>query len=407
MTTVDGSGTIADRARVASLSRVERAFGWQAFLIALACLAVDTVAFTSAAPELPFAAYAGALVVIVCADAALALPPRCSAWVTVGHAVVAVGMAVMFREAPETDMDLVGGMIAAYRAGAWLYGGVSVAAVVMLASGAVAAQALVDPSNVLTTVTEVMKDAFIPWMVGRYTSARRAYISEVRHNRENEVREATAEVDKAVRRVRTTIARDLHDVISHHVSAIGVHSGAARIKLATTPGFADDGIMDSLMAVELSRRSAMADLRRMLDLLHGTSVNQPGLGNLDELFEGVRRSGLAVRFRVNGAPRWLPGLVDIALYRITQEMLTNALRYSDGSTVDVELDFGETSVELTARNGIGSPCDGQSTGRGLAGIRDRAAQFGGTVSHGPDTAGRTWETRVGVSYGASSAGEAQ
>ncbi|MFD9702526.1 sensor histidine kinase [Lentzea sp. NPDC059081] len=409
MATVDECGTVTAHARGTVTTRPERSFGRQALLIALACLVVDTVAFTAATPDLSPVAQAGALLAIVCVDAALALPARSSGWVTAAHAVTAVGLAVMLRSTPDVDVDLVGSVIAAYRAGAWLHGRASVAAVLVLATGTMLSQALVDPSAVLGTATEVVKDAFIPWLVGRYTSARRAYISELRHHRETELREATEEVDNAVRRVRTTIARDLHDVISHHVSAIGVHSGVARIKLAATQQFIAPEIMDSLRAVELSRRSAMADLRRMLDLLHGKpdSSAQPGLGNLDELFDGVRRSGLATRFRVSGAPRWLPGAIDIALYRMTQEMLTNALRYGDGSTVDIDLDFRETSIVLTARNAIGAPADHASTGRGLAGIRDRAAQFGGTVSHGPDAAGENWETRVSVSYSVSSAGEPQ
>jgi signal transduction histidine kinase len=195
------------------------------------------------------------------------------------------------------------------------------------------------------------------------------------------------------------------------VSAIGVHTGAARLKLAARPEFADPDIIDSLTAVEASSRSAMLDLRRVLDVLHRTSdpTSQIGLGNLDELFDGVRRSGLAIRFQVTGTPRTLPGSVDIALYRIAQEMLTNALRYGDGTTVDVDLEFGANWVVLSARNGIGprpERADRPSTGRGLVGIRSRVALFGGTVSHGPDDSGRIWETRVSVCFDLSSSGEA-
>lgn len=387
-----------------------RSLGRQALLIAVACLLVDTAVFAAATPELPVALQVGAIVAIVCVDAALGLPARYSGWVAVAHAVTAVGLAAVLHATPDPSMDLVGGLIAAYRAGAWLRGWSSIGTVILLAAGAVISQAIADPANLLAMVTEPMKDAFIPWLVGRYTSSRRAYVSELRHNRENELRDAAAEREKAVHRVRTSIARDLHDVISHHVSAIGVHTGAARIKLAAKPEFANPEIMDSLTAVELSSRSAMSDLRRMLDILHGTSdsTNQPGLGNLDELFDGVRRSGLATRFTVTGTPRGLPGSIDIALYRIVQEMLTNALRYGDEDTVDVDLDFGETRVVLTARNRIGSRSkrgDRPSTGRGLAGIRSRAALFGGTVSYGPDAGGKNWQTRVCVSYDASSPGE--
>ncbi|WP_218163948.1 sensor histidine kinase [Actinomadura madurae] len=413
MANADDAGTAVARAspRWADAPRVMRSLERRALPVAVACLLVDAVVVGVATPDLPVALRAGVLAAVVGVDAALALPVRYSGWVVVLHAVTAVGLAVVLRGTPEPELDLVGTVIAAYRAGAWLRGRWSVGAVSALAVGAVTAQLVADPANPLAAATEMMKDACIPWLVGRYTSSRRAHISELRHNRENELREAAAEMERAVDRVRTSIARDLHDVISHHVSAIGVHAGAARMKLAAKPEFADSEIMDSLGAVESSSRSAMADLRRMLDVLHekADSTDQLGLANLVDLFDGVHRSGLAVRFRVSGAPRGLPGPVDAALYRITQEMLTNALRYGDGNVVEVDLDFGETRIVLTARNGIGPRSergDRPSTGRGLDGIRSRAALFGGTVSHGPDAAGRTWVTRVSVSCGAPSPGEA-
>jgi signal transduction histidine kinase len=100
--------------------------------------------------------------------------------------------------------------------------------------------------------------------------------------------------------------------------------------------------------------------------------------------------------------------LDIALYRIAQEMLTNALRHGDGTSVEVDLDFGADQLVLSARNGIGSrpdPDDRPSTGRGLAGIRSRVALFGGLVSHGPLAGGKTWETKINVCTDVSSAGE--
>ncbi|WP_367038854.1 histidine kinase [Streptomyces sp. Je 1-332] len=412
MVITDDAGTAVTQASIrwAEVPRVMRSLEMQARLASVACLLVDAVVFVVATPDLHAPVRIGALLGIVCVDAALALPARYSASVAGIHAVAAIGLAVVLHSTPEADLDLVGTVIAAYRAGAWLKGRWSIGALSVLATAAVISQLVADPADLLSVVTEMMKDACIPWLVGRYTSGRRAYITELRHNRENELREATAAGEMAVVRVRASIARDLHDVISHHVSAIGVHAGAARINLAAKPEFADMGIMDSLASVEQSSRSAMSDLRRMLDILHGhsDSTSQPGLGNLDELFDGVRRSGLATRFRVSGTRRGLPESIDVALYQITQEMLTNALRYGNGETVDVVLHFGDTEVVLIARNGIGAPAergDRPSTGRGLAGIRSRAALFGGTVSHGPDPAGKTWETKVSVYYGASPSGE--
>jgi signal transduction histidine kinase len=97
--------------------------------------------------------------------------------------------------------------------------------------------------------------------------------------------------------------------------------------------------------------------------------------------------------------RPLPESLDIALYRITQEMLTNAARHGDGTSVDIELRYDESTVSVTARNGIRSPSrtepndnNTHPTPRGLAGIRKRSSVFGGTVSYGPDAAGGRWET---------------
>jgi signal transduction histidine kinase len=186
------------------------------------------------------------------------------------------------------------------------------------------------------------------------------------------------------------------------VSAIGVHTGAARLRLSAQPQYADPQVIESLTAAEASSRSAMLDLRRVLDVLHKTSdpTSQIGLADLDELLAGVRRSGLSVGLRATGQPRRLPGSVDVALYRVAQEMLTNALRYGDGSPVEVRLDYGESRVALSVRNRIGETPEADerpSTGRGLAGIHSRVSLFGGSLSYGPTADGTTWESRVDVS----------
>jgi signal transduction histidine kinase len=297
-----------------------------------------------------------------------------------------------------------GSLIAGYRAGAWLRGGAAAMALAVLALGIGGASLLSHRHDGGGVLVEVLKNALLPWLVGRYTTARRAHIAELEQRAENQRRDAHAAVQQAVAEERSAFARDLHDVISHHVSAIGVHAGAARLGLnsATSP----DGIADSLTAVETSSRSAMVDLRRLLDLLHGDASDvsrQPGLDNIEELLDGVRRAGLPTRLSTYGSGRPLPGSLDIALYRITQEMLTNALRHGDGSAVEVELRYHEASVSLTARNGL-SPAmpapppnqhpisERRESGRGLEGIRNRAAIFDGTLTYGPDPEGRTWET---------------
>jgi signal transduction histidine kinase len=373
----------------------------QARLAALACLLVDAAVLADATGHLPVSHRTAALIGIVVADALLALPTKYSGRLACLYAVATMVLALALRTTPDIEWGLAGGTLAAYRVGAWMRDRASVAAVLVLAAGAVGWGALASGATAVAIWTGPVRNAFIPWLIGRYTSARRRYISELRLGRELELRDATAQMERATDQLRASVSRDLHDVISHHVSAIGAHAGAARLRLAARPGTADPETTKAIAAVEHSSRAAMADLRRVLDILHGSPdpTNQIGLGNLDQLFDGVEGSGLNVQFKVSGEPRQLPGSVDIALYRIAQEMLTNALRHGDGEGVVVELTFTAGAVELSARNGIGPPPEvGEHplSGRGLAGIRGRAALFGGQARYGPTVGGKTWETKVTV-----------
>jgi signal transduction histidine kinase len=241
----------------------------------------------------------------------------------------------------------------------------------------------------------MVETGLLPWLVGRYTTTRRAYLAELERKAEQERREAKDAVAKAVAEERGAIARDLHDVIAHHVSAINVHAGAARLIMAG--GRHDDKLGESVTAVESASRSAMVELRQLLDLLHGdhaAEARQPGLDNIDELFDGVRAAGLQASLTTTGRPCDLPESMDIALYRIAQEMFTNALRHGDGTSVAVHLDYGESSLMLSASNPMhpeSRPSDGPH--RGLAGIANRAGMFKGVASSGPAEDG-TWRTAV-------------
>jgi signal transduction histidine kinase len=360
----------------------------QSWMVAAVCMAADGL---ETALDGCFTWQHWLLIVgTILVDAALAGPARLSGWVAVLHGVFAVSAALLVADTPGNDAGI---LIAGYRAGAWLRGVPAVASLATLTAGVVTSFAIDGiPTEYVPIV--FMKIALLPWLVGRYTTARRAYLAELEKKAERERREAQESVTKAIAAERSSIARDLHDVIVHHVSAIGMHAGAARLGL----GAGNVALEKSLRAVETASRAAMVDLRHLLDLLHGDQpegARQPGLDNLDELFDGVRAAGVPARLHVSGKPRDVPESMDITLYRIVQEMLTNALRHGDLSGVDISLVYSSDSLTLTADNLVGTATEpSPAPRRGLVGIRNRASMFQGQTGYGLRADGRTWRTTV-------------
>ncbi len=367
----------------------------QSLLVALVCVVCDAALFTLRGP-LGEAGWRAWVVLLggVAVNAALAGAARYSGWVALAHAVLFVGAPLLLCTCHGyVTGNNAGILIAGYRAGAWLRPRPAVLALGALVAGVTAgciAGGGRTASDWRLVAINVSVSALLPWLVGRYTTARRAYIADLERETDERRQHEEEAIKRAVLEERTTIARDLHDVISHHVSAIGVHAGAARLGL---PEGAEPA-RKSLGAVESASRSAMADLRRLLDLLHAeTDVEQPGLDNLGELVETVRTAGLPTRLTLRGEARELPGSLDVALYRIAQEALTNALRHGQGP-VEVELNHGRTEVVLTVTNGLRADrtAEGEHAHRGLAGIRQRVTLFGGQVSYG-EAAG-LWQLRT-------------
>ncbi|MEV8633093.1 histidine kinase [Streptosporangium sp. NPDC051023] len=348
--------------------------------------------------------------IIVAIDAALATPARFSGVVAALHGLALLLTPFLFVRVTWQVAE-TGLLVAGYRAGAWLRSAQALAALAALTTGIAGCHLLSDYDNSIglatalpSLVLEAIARAFLPWLVGRYTTDRRAYIAELERQAELRRHDEQIAVQRAVAEERSAIARDLHDVISHHVSAIGMHAGAARLGLGVAAGNArpDDRVHRSLTAVESSSRSAMADLRRLLAILHGdetdTARRQPGLNNLDELLDGVRAAGLTITLTTHGVPRELPGSLDVTLYRIAQEALTNALRHGEGESVDIELEYRDTEAVVTVTNQLaeraGHPESRNSPHRGLAGIRQRVTLFGGRVTYGVRPDGRHWQVRV-------------
>ncbi|MFI6096398.1 sensor histidine kinase [Lentzea sp. NPDC051213] len=373
------------------MDRIKLPLKHQSWLVAAVCMVADG-GFIVLSPGPPVRT-AVLLAMTLTVNAMLAGPARLSGWVAVAQAAVPVIILVTMGD--RIHGNEAGMLIAGYRAGAWLRGTPAYASLGVLAASAFgcAFSMGADPARALLVVAKI---AVLPWLVGRYTTARRAYLAELEKRSELEKRDEKAAVTKAITEERSAIARDLHDVIAHHVSAIGMHAGAARLGLPAGNG--NNGLAGSLRSVETASRAAMVDLRHLLDLLHGDKsegARQPGLDNLDELFDNVRAAGTPARLQVRGQQRDVPESLDVTVYRIIQEMLTNALRHGDSSGVTVTLEYAPDSFTIAAENSAGSG-NGHSSSvrRGLVGIRNRAGMFAGTTHSGLDPDGRTWRTVV-------------
>ncbi len=199
-------------------------------------------------------------------------------------------------------------------------------------------------------------------------------------------------LEHAARGERARIARELHDVVAHHISMIAVQAETARL---TTPGMPAAGAR-RLTAIGDTARSALTEMRRLLGVLREDADAdspelrpQPGLDQLNELLDETRdASGSAARLILSGSPTRLDPGVELAAYRIVQEGLTNARRHAAGAAVDVELHYGDRALGLRIRdNGPGLAAGAVAEGHGLTGMRERAAAVGGRLRTGPAAGG--------------------
>jgi signal transduction histidine kinase len=204
----------------------------------------------------------------------------------------------------------------------------------------------------------------------------------------------------AVLEERARIARELHDVVAHHMSVIAMQAEAAPYKIPELP----DAAKDTFVVVRDAAREALAETRRVVGLLRADDEAaerrpQPGLDRLEELTRGASQSGLAVHVRVVGVPRPVVAGVDLSAYRIVQESLSNAARYAPGSQVDVEVRYGPDLLGVrVVDDGARTPPQGSGGGHGLIGMHERVTMLGGTLVAGPDP-GNGWSVVAELPYG--------
>jgi len=194
----------------------------------------------------------------------------------------------------------------------------------------------------------------------------------------------------AARDERARIARELHDVVAHHISIVAVLADAARLMV---PGMPQEGVK-RLVTIGDTARTALTEMRRLLGVLREDAgdgepnrLPQPGLAQLNGLVDEARRlSTASIRLIVRGNVAPLDPGIQLAAYRIVQEALTNARRHAAGASVDVELDYRAGELLVRVRDNGPGVTAGEA-GHGLTGMRERAMAAGGRVSTGACAAG--------------------
>jgi signal transduction histidine kinase len=194
------------------------------------------------------------------------------------------------------------------------------------------------------------------------------------------------QAEQAAAAERTRIARELHDIVAHHLSVIVLQAAGARAS-----GKAAEATLEK---IENSGRQALAETRRLLGVLRDPDQEtglapQPGISELDTLTASVRAAGLPVNLVIDGDHAVVPAAVDVSVYRIVQEALTNILKHAGRARADVTIGCADEAVTIEITDdGTREPGDRvPAGGHGLAGMRERAAIFGGELHAGPRPGG--------------------
>jgi len=206
-----------------------------------------------------------------------------------------------------------------------------------------------------------------------------------------------AELDRrnAVTAERARMARELHDVVAGHLSAVALHSAA----VLRMPDMDRDGVRRAMTVIRENSVQGLAEMRRMIGLLREGREEEadppaaPRLADLERLAERAARPDLSVGLKVTGTAGELPAAVELAAYRIVQESLTNALKHAGPGRVEVLLEHRPGRLSITVESPLGAePTELPGAGSGLIGMRERASILGGTFDAGPD--GARWRVRA-------------
>jgi signal transduction histidine kinase len=223
------------------------------------------------------------------------------------------------------------------------------------------------------------------------------YLLGTRRRLEQEVvegrqRQEKDQAQRAILEERARIARELHDIVAHHMSVIAVRTETAPFRIPELPPAARQDMAETSAIA----REALTEMRRLLGVLRGADgggelAPQPGIDRLEALIASVRGAGLDVGLQVRGGERPLPSGVELSAYRIVQEALSNTLRHAPGARATVEVDYQPDRLLLRVRNdppAAGGHAPGPaSPGQGIIGMRERAAMLGGELLAEPTPEG--------------------
>jgi signal transduction histidine kinase len=223
-------------------------------------------------------------------------------------------------------------------------------------------------------------------VVGLYVSTRRAYLAELRDRAQRLERERDQNSALAAALERARIAREMHDSVAHHLTMIVALSDGALAAVTRTPGLAADAIRD----VSSTAREALTETRRLLGVLRADSGQElrqplPGLADIDDLLGRIRAAGLPVRYERSGSLLATPPGIQLAVFRLVQEALTNTMKHAGpGASAAVRLQLTSAEVRVEVEDdGVGRPGEPCAPGGGLTGMRERVSAFGGELECGP------------------------
>ena len=200
----------------------------------------------------------------------------------------------------------------------------------------------------------------------------------VANGRQTRLAQLQAEASAAEEAERVRIARDMHDIVAHSLAVVIAQADGARYAAAAKPELAQE----AMVTIAQTARAALSDVRMLLTQLRHRQGDgpQPTLADLETLFAQVRQAGIEPRVTVDPMPPGEPpGSIQLAVYRILQEALTNALRHGEGD-VDVRLSWWADRVDVEVRNRVATAPSGPTGGHGLVGMRERAQLVGGTLN---------------------------